>query len=229
MNLEEMFATAKDLADDPIESGVWTLELATVYANEGEVQACRRGRLIVDSTTVADSDKPAKPLCVHAVTAGTSLITLNKRVIFVRRVKLASNPIPLTPTHLRDMDRIFPGWEDAEAGQPMTYIPNWQQGKLRFHRPFEDDDTVRLTVVRTPLRPMEDEDHEPEIEERHHLGLVYWMLYRFFSKPDPDTKDKVKASDYLKLFENEFGPASSAVTEQWIAHEQVYDPDAGVF
>jgi hypothetical protein len=70
---------------------------------------------------------------------------------------------------------------------------------------------------------------EPEINRRFHESLVFWMLYRAYSKQDAETKDAKKAGENLALFEQEFGKKSSAIDEAWIEREHGYTDEEGVF
>lgn len=227
MNLGELISTARSLADDSQADALWSDEELTAYANEGEREAARRSRLILDIDTETDDEN--QPVCVYPVTTGATTIAPHRKVIFVRRVTLASADLPLQRTRLKDMDLVYPGWESHPASEVITYVPNWRTGKLRFYTAFPADDTVTLQVVRLPLYDMTILEDEPELEDMHHMGIVNWMLFRCFAKPDPDTKDKVKAADYLAMFEQDFGPRSSAINQAWIQREHGYDDFEGLF
>lgn len=228
MTLGELIATAQELADDAVATGLWTPQTLTIYANEAERQAARRARLLIDADTLTDAANA--PLCRYSVLSGASAITLHPKVIFVRRVKLGSQTLPLPATHVRDMDRIAPGWEDAVAGAVVTYIPNWQRRKLRFYNKFAQNDTVNLQVVRLPLVDMANLNNDsPEIDPSYHMGLVHGMLTLAFMKPDSETEDQKRSAMHRELFEQEFGPPSSANDEMWIQHEHGYDQNEGLY
>jgi hypothetical protein len=227
MNLGELISTAKELADDNRASGLWTSAALKIYANEAESEAARRSRLLVDIVT--EKDAYDTPVCTHPVLKGAYSITLHPKTLFVRRVKVASQPLPLPAVHIRDLDRLAPEWDQHAEGSVVAFCPNWQPKKILFYNAFEAADTVKLQIVRLPLVPMIGPDDSPEIDESYHMGLINWMLFRAFTKPDPDTKDKVKAKDYLDLFEQQFGKRSSAIDETWIQREHGYDEFEGLF
>jgi hypothetical protein len=51
-------------------------------------------------------------------------------------------------------------------------------------------------------------------------ALRHWIAYRAYLKPDEDTYRPDKAKEAMALFEQEFGPKSSAIDEAWIQREQ---------
>lgn len=222
MTLKDLIVLFRGLADDDQGRQLWSDKLLTLFANQAQREAARRARLLVDSTTAA--------VCTYPVKAGAHSIVLDKRVIFVRRVKVASLTEPLPKIRLADLDIVQPGWEDADVGTPVSYCADKTPGTLVFHPGFAAADTVHLTVVREPLNDMAlSPQVDPELAPRHQDALVYWMLFRAFSKPDdPDAKDKQKAKDNLDLFEAEFGKPSSALDEQWIEERYGYDDFEGL-
>ena len=221
MNLGALIALFRQEADDQASPYLWSDAEATDYANDAQNEACRRARLIVDSTTAA--------VCQIAVAANTPVLALDPRVLFVRRAKLASRSVPLVRRHLADMDLEAPGWE-AITGSVDSYIPDWQTGALRLYRTPTATDTLNLTVVRLPLADMANlTTDSPEIHTRFHRSLRFWMLYRAFSKQDADTVDPKRATTNLAQFEAEFGAKSAAIEEEWIRAQQAYDGYDGTF
>ena len=72
------------------------------------------------------------------------------------------------------------------------------------------DGVLALTVIRTPLAPMEKDDDEPEIGERHHRNLIGWIEYRAYSVPDADLFNPNGAALGYARFEAEFGKRPDA-------------------
>lgn len=221
MTLSDLIEQARIRADDTVSTAyLWTDAEWKRYANEAEREACRRARLIVDSTTVS--------VCRVTLAAGTKTYSLDPRVIFIRRAKLSGVAVPLRRVSYRDLDRSVPGWED-ETGEPMAHVPDMDTGKFRPYPAPTAAGTVTLTVVRLPLCDMVQDEDEPEINDRYHESLIHWMLYRAYSKQDAETKDAQKAAENLALFEQEFGKKSSAIDEEWIEREHGYTDEEGVF
>jgi len=215
MNLQELIQVFRLEADDVTEPYLWSDEELTEYANDAENEACRRARLIVDSTTAVTQ------LLVDPAQGG--LVRLDPAIIFVRNARLGY-PRPLRRMSMRDMDQFNPYWQNTQPGRPAFFVTDFETGAIQLHPVPDSEDILRLSVVRTPLAEMRDLQDVPEIAFRFHRSLRYWMLYRAYSKQDSQANDPKKAADSLALFEQEFGKKSSAIDENWIAHEQLdYD------
>lgn len=181
------------------------------FANDAELEACRRGRLILDSTTTA--------ICQIAIVAGTASYTLDPRVQSIRRAKLTAL-LPLKRRNLQDMDSQYAGWDDASNSTPSVFMTD-DTGKIRLWPTPSANTTLSMIVVRAPLAEMNDGTDSPEIAARFHRSLRFWMMYRAYSKQDSEANDPKKAADSLALFEQEFGKKSSALDETWISREQM--------
>lgn len=220
MLLGELIAIARRAADDLAEPSLWADDWIE-FANDAQVEACRRARLITDASTAS--------LCELTVTSGADVYALSPLIIFVRRVKLDSQDQPLKSVDHRDLDLNVPGWE-SQTGAPIAWVRNWETGKIRLWPTPDASDIARLRVVREPLEPMVDPNADaPEIAPRYHRGLVNWMLFRAYSKTDSQTLDPRKAAEYLALFEQEFGQKSTAVDETWINEHHGEDSFEGLF
>lgn len=190
-------------------------------ANEAQKEVARRTRCFIDST--------AAGICVVAVLANDQSFTRDSRIIFVRDVRLASKSDKLWKISYRDLDLCDPGWLTADAADTTHYVLDYQTGKVYFHSKFLVNDTVRMTVVREPLAPMDLASVDPEIPGRWQEKLAHWMAYRAFNTSDLEDKyDPVKGAAELKFFEAEFGPASTALDEQWIDQKHGYDQFEGL-
>jgi hypothetical protein len=219
MKLGQLEAVFRSEADDATEEYLWTPEEVYEFANDAQREACRRARLLRDSSTTA--------ICQIAVTSSNALYTLDPRVLFVRRAKLASRSRPLVPHFLADMDSDSPGW-DTLTGIVDSFLPDYETGKLRLFRIPTANDTLNLTVIRLPLADMADpEADSPEISPAYHRSLVYWMLYRAYSKHDSETRNDKAAMENLAMFEQEFGKRSPAFDEQWIREQYIVDGYTG--
>jgi hypothetical protein len=207
MTLSDLIKVFRSDADDVALPNQFADEEVIEYAVDAQMEAARRARLLTDSTTAE--------ICRAAITADDPWVQLDPRVIFVRRAIVDGRTIPLCKAQQREMDASVPGWESSVSSSVTHYIADAQSGSLRLWPPPSVSGTLRLTVVREPLVAMEDMADEPEIPTRYHRSLVYWMLYRGFSRPDSDTYDKERAALNLALFEQEFGKRSSAQEEEW--------------
>lgn len=220
MTLRELIDIFRHEVDDVAEPYLWTEEELIEYANDAENEACRRARLLLDSTTEA--------ICQIDVEIGEASYALDPRVIFIRRAKVASRALPLARASLRDLDEAALGW-DTHTGTVCAYLTDVDTGRVRLYRIPTATDTLHLTVARLPLTAMNSLDDEPEIHIRYQRSLRHWMHFRAYSKQDAETKDDKRAADGLALFEQEFGKKSSAIDEEWIGREQAYDRWDGTY
>lgn len=72
------------------------------------------------------------------------------------------------------------------------------------------DGFLTLNVYRYPLRDMEDSDDEPEIAQRHHDGLLDWILYRAYTERDIEAEAPQRAANHLAAFTARFGDRQDA-------------------
>lgn len=224
MTSAEILARFRELADDNAASNnLWSDATLLAYLNEAQNEAARRARLLEDRDTSA--------VCSIAVVAGTSTYAVDSRVLFIRRVKASWSDVPLVKARAQDLDTHEPGWEAAAAvAEPRWWQP-WPGQKIRIEKPSANG-TLSLWVVRDPLQDctVSGTPVNPEIPARYHFKLVDWMLYRALLQRDKEEKyDPKSAADHLALFEQEFGPRSSAIDETWIQRQHGYDDHEGLY
>lgn len=181
-------------------------ELLTIYANEGQDEACRRGQLLRDSLS---------PLCTVAFAADAEAVALDTRVIKVLRAHIDGRSVGIMD--VEQMDEAAPGWQYRDAtGQPSRLISGLTTGTLHLWPRPDKAGSLRLTVQRLPLKPMKVDADKPEIRPELHAGLVDWMLYRAYSREDTDLHSDAKAAIALRRFEAEFGRKVSGRNEEWV-------------
>ncbi len=214
--------TLADLIDDFREEShdigsppFWSATRLARLASEGQREACRRGDLLIDSTS---------SMCSVSVTAGDPVVAIDPRVLEVKRIRLASLGFQLCPVTVAQMDGYTSPWEQ-DTGEPTNYVPDYQTGAIRLYPIPVSDDDLLLTVSRLPLEDLVDDSDEPEIRLEAQHALVQWMLYRAYSKQDADTFDPKKAARALAEFEREFGRKTSARNEQWMRSDHVVGAD----
>ncbi len=205
MTLGELIAQFRVETKDQASPPFWSDETLAYYATEGETEACRRGDFLRDSTS---------SLAVIPVSAGDSLLKLDRRVRKVLRYRLASETVPLNTATTEEMDRALPGWED-QTGRPRAVVTDYQTGSVRLWPIPDAADELRMTVVRLPLRALASDDDEPELRAEYHHGLIDWMVHRAFNELDSDRFDPHRSAAALARFTAEFGRRSSARNEAW--------------
>lgn len=221
MNLGDLMTLFRRDADDEVIPYLWADAEVIEFANDAVTEAVRRARLLVDSRTAE--------VCTAPIAAGDPWVTLDPRVIFVRRAIIDGAANALCKTQPRALDEMVPGWESSIASTPSHYLQGSGPSELRIWPPAATAGTLRMTVVREPLEALVATDDSPEIPARFHRSLVYWMLYRAFSKPDSDAMDKDRAVMAERSFEAEFGPRSSAREEEWARVHYGMDPYEGQY
>lgn len=220
MQLLDLLTLFRSETDDDTAPYLWSDDELIEFANDAELEACRRARLLVDSSTPALCALALTVVDAGPVLANHGLVTLDPRVLFVRRARIAGQ-LPLRRMNLQDMEAFNPFWQDAAPARPTVFIPDYETGKLLFWPPPDQAYTVNLTVVRDPLVDMTGLEDTPEIAPRYHRSLRFWMMVRGYGKQDSEATDPKKAAEALALFEQEFGRKSAAIDETWIVREQM--------
>jgi len=210
MNLGVLIEQFRLLADDDAQPALWSDPELIRWINEAEVEACRRARLIVDSQTTA--------ICSLTSAISAEFIVLDPRIIYLRRAEWVGRTLPLTPYDYRDLDREESGWRTRTiTSNPRGYIRNLDSGKFRPYPICTVAGTIKLTVVREPIAPMDTPEDIPEIGARYHMALLDWVFFRAYSKKDSQAFDPKLAAAHLEAFSAEFGTRekASAVEEEW--------------
>lgn len=223
MTPKEMVTQFRELAHDRVQPFRWSDVSLLLYLNEGRTEAARRARLIEDGDTAET--------CKITVKVDKLTYDVDKRVMYIRRVKLASQDLPLPKLSIADADMQAPGWEDADAGTPRVWVP-WGSHKLRLIDKPDTNDTLHLYVVREPLAPLTlaSTEDDVELDARLHFKLIDWMQFRAYMERDVAEKYRPdEARDRLAMFEQEFGPASNAALESWIHRKHGYDDFEGLY
>lgn len=208
--------------DDVQEPYLWSDDEGLEYADDAQNEACRRARLIVDSTTTST--------CSITTVVGTATYALSPLVLRVNRVRVAGESLPLGAYMVRDMDRVSPGWEDdTQTSTPITWIPDFESGKIRVYPAPNAITTLKLQVVRLPINALTSKDVALEIRAEYQKSLRHWMVYRGFLKRDTETYNEKAAAAALALFEREFGKPQPAIDETWANQNHTGDSWDGRF
>lgn len=220
MTLGELITAFRRDVNDKNTPYLWSDEEATEYANDAVFQACRRGKLITDSTSAT--------CCSVTITAPAYDAPLHDSIIYLTDVLLPDGT-PLRKLSRRYMDRAVPGWRAQVAERPEAWIPDFSSRRMRPYPAPSSEVTLDLTVVRGPLVQMEDlVNDSPELPSRYHASLVHWMRHRAYTRPDSDTKNEKLAEAAEARFAAEFGPAVPAIEEAWINERQGYVDEGGL-
>ena len=213
MNLRDLIDEFRWDAKDDGTPPFWSDAFLSRVASQAEQETCRRGALILDSSS---------PFCSISFGAGDDLLQLDSRILEIRRARLSGAGRRIYPITVAQLDRNNEQWE-SETGEPLAYVTDYQTGHLRLYPTPTTDDEIQLTVRRLPLADLVDDSDEPEIRPESHLGLVQWMLYRAYMRQDADTFNKDKAAVALAEFVREFGEKKSMRNEEWVRENNSLD------
>lgn len=206
MTLADLIALYRADSMDAPDGQLCSDELLTIYANEAQDEACRRGQLLRDSSA---------PVAVISFDAGAETVALDARVLRVLRAFVDGHQA--LPTSVEEMDHLVPGWQfQSLQDRPQRLVTGMTTGKLHLWPVPAQAGTIRMTVQRLPLKPMRTEADSPEIRPELHRALVPWMLYRAYSREDTDLYNDTKAAVHLAKFEAEFGRKASGRNEEWM-------------
>lgn len=209
MTLSELIAQLRIELDDTEEDYLWSDAELTRYLNEAEKEACRRARLIIDSSNVE--------VTVIDVDAGDPVCDVDPRVIRILEAVPTWDNRPLRRTTMQELNLQEPTWRDRVDARPQHYIADYATNQIRIFPIPSVTGQLRLRVYRIPLEDMAAEVDEPEIKPMYHEKLIHWAKHRAYLKKDADTLDKQASAEALAMFEAEFGTAKSAWSEEFDA------------
>lgn len=199
-----------DTADAPTnDAPYWDDETLDRYIYLAEREACKRSRLLLDSTT-AD-------VCTVTLETGVPQYDMHNSVLEVQSVALDDNPLT------RGCRDTFEGLWRTSTGRPTVW---WVYGQMIGVWPAPssdyDDEALSLEVYRLPLAPMACDTSEPEIPEEHHQDLLYYAAYLALNRRDPDTRNQDGAMENLVQFERIFGTIKDAEAREQRREQEAY-------
>lgn len=199
MTLSELRAAARRRLDDSVAPYGWTDEDLDAWINEACREASLRGNLTRQSLTVS-------------VVSGTATTTLDTSVVYVERIKLASDGRILTRTTRDWLDARCFNWE-ATTETPTRFFIKGRSLTL-YPKPVADD-TLTMVAICTPALLASD-SAEPDLDEFYHIQLLEWVMYRAGQQRDVDFT-LPNPEQYESNFTRYFGPRPSArVLQAWL-------------
>lgn len=206
MNVGDFIELFRSDTRDLTDPYLWSDEDIVRYLNEAVDEAAERAKLIEDSVT-ADC-------CVITLVPGQATYSLHPSVLHVKRATFNGKPLHATSVEAEDNQGF--GWENREGPEPQKAIVNGQATTITLVPKPTEAGTVRLTVFRTPLAPLDvtDLDAEPELKPVYHARLKNWMYRCAYLKRDAETLNEARAAEYEGMFERDFGTRPSAKTQR---------------
>lgn len=225
---ELLTSLREDILDDAELPYLWKDTTLLRYLNYAEVQACRRGYLIIDGSTSNDSGTAGtagtlgqKPLCTLSLVPGQAVYNLSPKILQVKRCQLASLTYPLQgPLSYFELDELVSGWKGTggvvgtagTGGYPFGFLNEPNDTITFIQAPFAAD-TAYLVVSRLPLMQFS-LGTSPEIEEKHHDGLLDWAAHLAYMRNDSDSQNLNLAQIHENKFTQRFGPLPEAKAER---------------
>ena len=197
MTLEDLIRRFRTLAVDKVQPYLFADEDVTDWLNDGQRQACIRGRLLREDANPA--------VCEIALTPGQRTYPLHKSVyeiINARIVPVSGRSRPVFLASREWMDENMPDWRD-EQGPAEFAIQD--DTSIRVSGAVTAGDKLAIECYRTPLKMLANDTDKPEIHEAHHEHLIQWALHKAFSVVDADTFDPQRSDRSEAAFTNYFG------------------------
>lgn len=205
MTLEQLICLYREQSFDNGTPPFCSNELLTIYANEAQDEACRRGDLLRDSSSA---------VCTIAFAADDESVAIDPRIIEIQRAKVNGRVVALS--NLDEMEDELPTWdEDTRRDVPQRLVQGVTTGRLFLWPRPAASGTIKLTVRRLPLDPLANDVDEPEIRPELHTSLVEWMLFRAYSREETEMYNDTKAALCKSRFVAEFGSKASGRNEAW--------------
>jgi hypothetical protein len=205
MTLEELIVLYREQAFDKAEPYFCSDELLTIYLNEAQDEACRRGELLRSS---------AAEFCTVGFLTDASSVALDPRIVRIKSARVNGKTARVVTSDM--MDELFPEWRnDTSRTTPTHLIEGEDTGMLGLWPRPSAAGTVSLTVQRMAIDRLANDTDIPEIRPELHPSLVDWALYRAHSREDQEIFNEVKAAKALIRFEAEFGRKASGRNEAW--------------
>ncbi len=217
MTLEDLIRRFRTLAVDKVQPYLFADEDVTDWLNDGQRQACIRGRLLREDDNQA--------VCEIALTPGQRTYQLHKAVyeiINARIVPVSGRSRPVFLASREWMDENMPGWRDDHG--PAEFAIQ-DDTSIRVSGAITAGDKLAIECYRTPLKMLANDTDKPEIHEAHHEYLIQWALHKAFSVVDADTFDPQRSDRSEAAFTRYFGnlPDSDMrrITREDVPHHNV--------
>ena len=196
MTLQNLIDEARDKLDDAIQPYLWSDAELVRYANNAVNRLCKEALLIVDSITVA--------ICSVAVLALTQNYAKDDRIVHVREATITPRATPLVKRNLDWLSHHWPTWRSAQAGTPIFFAEDIDEGKITLIPKPVANDTLSLTVYRFPLTQFADTSAgravSPEFHWEFHPHIHAGILAQAYGKQDSECFDRQMMERYEALF-----------------------------
>jgi hypothetical protein len=208
MILKEILDLARERLDDKGQPRLWGDNELVAYLNASQNEAAERGKLFLDSVTVA--------VCQIAIVGANALsdFLLDTRILTVEAASLSTQTRPLWRTDRASINLVNPDWRNATAGESRNFLTDYAEGYITLNPKPAVNCTLNMTVVRLPLVQLSltgtiasptttGLNASPEIAFQHHIRLLNGMCALAYNKDDAETLDPQKAARYKADWEKD--------------------------
>jgi|WetSurSiteA1Bulk_404760.scaffolds.fasta_scaffold58909_2 hypothetical protein len=192
MNLGEIITLIGYRLDDIKVPYLWEDGELIQFINDAQNQVCEECGVLRDSSTAA--------ICNVSITAGTSIYSIDSRVVKIFTVKLGSSYQLLEQTTRENLNNDYPGWE-SQTGTPTTWIQD-NTGKITLYPKPTANSTLYLYVSRYPLTQLANREDTPEIPWKYHPLLINGAIAQAYMKGDTETESMNRMASFLKLWQS---------------------------
>lgn len=209
LTVEDFIAQFRLDTDDPVlddvNDALWSDDEIIRYVNLAQRAVAKTAEVLLDRSTAA--------ITQYTVTASDPWITLDPRVIKIRRATLVTAKRKLALKTLEQMDAGYSsddygnslssssmGWEDI-VSTPTIGVTNMETNKFRLAPIPAEADTLQLVVVRYPVEEIITEGSPIEIvDDKSQLAMLDYMKYLGYQKHDADIRSEELADKFLLNF-----------------------------
>ena len=201
--VEDMVAHARLRLDDvPLPAAVdesallWTTEELQHFANEAIREVAIR------TLCLRDSGRDTAGLTRYAVTAGTNTITVDPRILRIKRVWW--NDTVLAADSEKFLDECSSTWRSNTTDEPAAFVLERTSRRLQLVGVPTVDGDIKLDVVRLPLAAIA--TGAPEIPQQFLADCLDWICSLAYLKNDSETANPALSQSFALEFERKVGP-----------------------
>lgn len=188
MNLTQLLTLTSNRLDDSKVPYRWSDEELTAYANQRLNEICEVVPVLRDALI---------PTIIPInVLATVDSYALDPRIVYIHRVKLDLQDIPLMRATASEMETYQPTWR-VRTGTPTIYLTDVESGHIVISPIPIVNDTLRLDIIHSPLIVLDytrADFCEPGIPSTLHDLLIPGMTSLAYRKGDAETEDLVRSA-----------------------------------
>ena len=175
---------------------LWTTEELLHFANEAIREVAIR------TLCIRDSGRDEADVTSYAVTAGENTITVDPRILRIKRVWW--NDTVLVADSEKFLDECSNTWRTNTTDEPSAFVLERTSRRLQLVGVPTVDGTIKLDVIRLPLEIIE--TGTPEIPQQYLADCLDWICSLAYLKNDSETANPALSQSFALEFERKVGP-----------------------